>query len=100
MLHHFARDVTGHRGTAGKYVPNGFDQLFGGAGFDQVTAGTRFESFENSLTVLIDGYHYELELGGDFLELRHTLDSGHPRQLDVHEYNVRLSSRDHLEGFL
>jgi hypothetical protein len=77
-------------GPAAGDVADGFQQLLGGAGFDEITVGAGFQGHEDALAVLIDGDHDDLQIGRRFAQLDHTIDAGHARQLDVHEDDVGM----------
>lgn len=79
----------GHGRASAIRVADGFEQLFGRAGFDEVTVGARFEGFEDAVAVFIDRDHDDLDFREQTFEFADALDARHAWQLDVHEYDVR-----------
>jgi len=99
VLDYLAGDVAGNWGAAGLDIFDGFQECLGWAGLYEVTIGSGAQGPEDAITVLVYGQHDDLKCRQEFLELSHTLNAGHARELDIHEHDIRLASGNFRQTF-
>src|ERR1043166_1735693 len=99
LANDFARNFRRHRHAALVCFLDRGENFFGLSALEQVTARSGTQRPENYIGVLVHGEDDDLQfwhLSFDFLR---TLHASRIRQLDVHQYDVRLGLRDFVQRF-
>ena len=71
-------------------VFKGCEQFIAGRLLQEITARTDGQGIEDVVGVLVNGKHYKLGVRQLRLQLTHTFNPAHARQIDVHQHHARL----------
>ena len=81
-------------------VADGLQQLRRRSLLQDIPACSRKNGFEHVVIVFIDSEHHYLKVWEQLLQIPDALNARHPRELDVHEHDIRLVGRKVLQGVL
>lgn len=87
---HLASYKTGHGCATRSRFTNGLEQGWRVGPLEQVAAGPSLHDLKDPHRVFIHGVHHKDRGRECSLELTHTFDTVHARQVDVHEHHVRF----------
>jgi hypothetical protein len=71
-------------------VFKGREQFIAGCLLQKITARTHGQGIEDVVGVLVNGKHHELGVRQLRLQLAHTFNPAHARQIDVHQHHAWL----------
>ena len=75
-------------------------KIIGRSILEEIAGGPCLQGIENLLIIVVHSEHDHVDVGVSVLDLYGRFDSRHPRQADVHQYDIRATVLDGLQAIL
>src|SRR5580704_3296421 len=99
QLDHSPRYFWRHWCAAASHFPNALQQAGGRRAFQQIPTGAGADGVENPLVVVVYREHHQQHAGITFLQAADAFNSGHPRECDIEQDNLRWVPVDCIQSF-